>query len=253
VLTLRPRPAAWGAAAVVALLLVGCSSEDDALEVDRSRSCDLYLRDQGVSVRFAGAGSRRACTEWLARRAGPWSRGAGSDADTSFERVCVVFRSSTGAALYATGKPGSYGEAEGVCDTLEGEGWNDLNPPKTETSRREPVPEPSRFEPVRCAEGRCFQGDTEVAQPSEGGDCGEGAWTYVGVSRDGLAGVYRCLTDPDPGSPVTCDSFGERCTQGRWAVRQPEPGAACGAGDRRWEEVPTSDAATVYRCVSPAG
>jgi hypothetical protein len=53
--------------------------------------------------------------EWLADRG--WSRGAGGDADTSFERVCVVFRSDTGAALYATGKRGSLREAEGVCDS----------------------------------------------------------------------------------------------------------------------------------------
>lgn len=182
-----------------------------------------------------------------------WSRGAGGDDDTSFERVCVVFRSDTGAALYATGRRGSLREAEGVCGWLVSEDWSELKPPKTETSGRDAAPEPSRFDPVRCAEGRCFQRDAEVAQPADGADCGEGAWTYVGISRDGQAGVYRCLTDPDPRTAVTCDSYVERCTQRGWAVRQPVSGAACGSGGRRWEAATTSDGARVYRCAPVSG
>jgi hypothetical protein len=247
------RPAACIVLGAVAILLAACSSDgDDGTEVERARACNLYMRDQGVSVRLAGAGAGRACREWLADEG--WSRGAGGDADTSFERVCVVFRSGTGAALYATGKRGSQGEAAGVCDSLVSEGWSGLKPPNGKTSGRRPAPEPSRFDPVRCAEGRCFQGGGEVAQPTEGAVCGEGAWTYVGISRDGQAGVYRCLTDPDPTTAVTCDSYVERCTQGRWAVRQPEPGAACGeGGGRRWEEAATSDAVRVYRCAPASG
>jgi hypothetical protein len=75
----------------------------------------------------------------------------------------------------------------------------------------------------------------------------------VGISLDGQAGVYECLTDPEPGSPVTCDSYSERCRQGRHAVRQPERGAACGSGDARWEEAEVRDAAMVYRCTRRAG
>jgi hypothetical protein len=245
------RPAACVVLAAVAILLAACSSDDDDVEAERARSCNLYMRDQGMSVRLAGAGAGRVCREWLADRG--WSRGAGGDADTSFERVCVVFRSDTGAALYATGKRGSQGEAEEVCDSLVSEGWSQLKPPETETSGRESAPEPSRFDPVRCAEGRCFQGGTEVAQPSEGAECGEGAWAYVGISRDGQAGVYQCLTAPDPSTAVICDSYVERCTQGRWSVRQPESGAACGEGGRRWEEAATSDTVRVYRCAPVSG
>jgi hypothetical protein len=244
------RPAACLVLAVLAIL-AACSSDDDGPEVDRARSCHVYMRDQGVSVRLAGARAGAVCREWLADRG--WSRGAGGDADTSFERVCVVFHSDTGAALYATGKRGSLRAAEGVCDSLVGEGWSELKPPRTETSGRESAPEPSRFDPVRCAEGRCLQRGTEVAGPAEGADCGEGVWTYVGISRDGQAGVYQCLTDPDPRTAVTCDSYVERCTQRGWAVRQPESGAACGSGGRRWEAATTSDAARVYRCVLVSG
>jgi hypothetical protein len=245
------RPAACLVLAALGTLLAACSWDDDPELSDRARACSLFMRGHGVSVRLAGARAGAVCSKWLADRG--WSRGAGGDADTSFERVCVVFRSDTGAALYATGRRGSLREAEGVCDSLVSEGWSELKPPKTEPSGRESVPEPSRFDPVRCAEGRCFQRGAEVAQPAEGADCGEGAWTYVGISRDGQAGVYRCLTDPDPSTAVTCDSYVERCSQRGWAVRQPESGAACGSGGRRWEEATTRDGARVYRCAPVSG
>jgi hypothetical protein len=245
------RPAACLVVAALAILLAACSSDDDGPKGDRPRSCSLYMRDEGVSIRLAGARAGAVCWEWLADKG--WSRGAGGDADTSFERVCVVFRSDTGAALYATGKRGSLREAERVCDSLVGEGWSELKPPRTETSGGESAREPSRFDPVRCAEGRCLQRGAEVAQPTDGADCGEGGWTYVGISRDGQAGVYRCLTDPDPSTAVTCDSYVERCTQRGWAVRQPESGAACGSGGRHWEQATTSDAARVYRCAPVSG
>lgn len=233
----------WLALCTAAVVIAGCDSGgDDAPTVERS--CDLYLSGQGVSVRLAGERARSACSQWLAEREGPWSRRPGGDADSSFERVCVVFREGTGAALYATGRPGSDEEAEGVCRGLADEGWSRMDPPR----RREASSEPSRFEPVRCAEGRCAQGEREVMQPAEGDECGEGSWTYVGVSRDGQAGVYRCLTAPHPASPVICDSYNERCMQGRHAVRHPEPGSACGSDGMRWEERETGGAVRVYRC-----
>jgi hypothetical protein len=235
----------WLALCAAAILVGGCDSgDDDAPTVERSRSCDLYLSDRGVSVRFAGERARRACAQWLADRDGSWSRAAGGDADSSFERVCVVFRESIGAALYATGKPGSHGEAERICSDLGGEGWARLRPP----NGRRATSEPSRFDPVRCAEGRCSQGDREVAQPSEGGDCGEGSWTYVGISRDGQAGVYRCLTEPRADQAVVCDRFNERCRQGGYAVREPELGAACGSQGMRWYESETGGSNMTYRC-----
>jgi hypothetical protein len=225
-------------------MVVGCSSgDDDGPPVERARSCDLYLSDQGVSVRFAGDRAGRTCTQWLADDAS-WSRDAGADADSSFERVCVVFRANTGAALYATGKPGSHGEAKGLCSGLASEGWARLNPP----NGRRATSEPSRFEPVRCAEGRCTQGGEEVTQPDEGTDCGEGSWSYVGISRDGRAGVYQCLTAPHPEALVVCDSYNERCRQGRNAVRQPELGASCGSKGMRWEETESGSSQRVYRC-----
>jgi hypothetical protein len=231
----------------VAVLVSGCDSgEDDAASVERPRSCDLYLREQGVSVRLAGDRAGSECAQWVADRDRPWSRAAGGDADSSFERVCVVFREGTGAALYATGKPGSHAEAVGICSALAGEGWSKLNPPDP----RRATSEPSRFQPVRCAEGRCIQGGREVAQPSEGDECGEGSWTYVGISRDGQAGVYQCLTAPQSDSTVVCDSFNERCRQGRFAVRQPEPGSACGENGMRWEESGSGGSNRVYRCVN---
>ena len=237
------RPLALCAAAI---LVAGCGSggDGDAPPVERSRACDLYLQDQGVSVRLAGERAGSVCTKWAADADRPWSRAAGADADSSFERVCVVFRENTGAALYATGTPGSHDEAQAICSGLAGQGWARLNPP----NRRRATSEPSRFEPVRCAEGRCVQGDHEVRQPSEGDECGEGAWTYVGISRDGQAGVYQCLTAPRPDAPVVCDSYNERCRQGRYAVRQPEPGSACGPNGMRWDESETDTLQRVYRC-----
>jgi hypothetical protein len=238
---------------LVATLVGGCmSDDDDDGRVDRAGSCDLYIRDQGVSVRMAGRGAERTCSSWLAGRpeAGEsWSRAAGGDADSGFERVCVVFRGGTAAGLYSTAQLGSLDKAEDVCTTLTGEGWKELNPPQNASSSPDSngAPEASWFAPVRCAEGRCAQRGKAVAPPWEGSECGEGLWTYVGISSDGQYGVYRCLTEPDPDSPVTCDSFNERCTQSGHAVRNPEPGRRCGSGDRRWKES-TGDAARIYRC-----
>jgi hypothetical protein len=227
------------------ILLAGCDSGDDEPEtVQRGSSCDLYLTDQGVSVRFAGERAARVCDEWLADRDGSWSRAAGAAADSSFERVCVVFREGTGAALYATGEPGSYRAAAATCSGLAGDGWSRLNPPTGQRARSEP----SRFQPVRCAEGRCSQEGKDVAQPAEGDECGEGWWTYVGISSDGQAGVYRCLTDPKPGARVVCDSYNERCRQRSYAVRHPEPGAACGPEGMEWAEADTLGSQRVYRC-----
>jgi hypothetical protein len=243
------------AMALAATLLVGCTSDDDDNEsrVDRARPCDLYLRDQGVSVRMAGKGAERTCTSWLASRAeggGSWSRAAGADADSGFERVCVVFRGETAAGLYSTAQPGSLGRAEDVCSSLTTKGWEELNPRRAPSSETDSTGErePSWVAPVRCAEGRCFQRGKGVAQPPEGAVCGEGLWTYIGISSDGQAGVYECLTDPGPGSRVTCDSFNERCTQAGHRVRAPEAGDDCGAGNRRWEEVSRDDSTGVYRC-----
>jgi hypothetical protein len=149
------------ATALAASPLVGCESDDDnGRPVERARPCDLFLPDQGVSVRTASEGAERTCTSWLASRAegrGTWSGAAGADADSGLERVCVVFRGHT------------------------------------------------------------------------------------------AAGVYRCLTEPEPGSPVTCDSYNERCTQAGHAVRTPDVGAGCCSGDRRWQEVTGDDASRVYR------
>src|ERR671923_111649 len=223
-------------AALAAILIAGCSSDDDddGSRVDRARPCDLYLRDQGVSVRMAGEGAKRTCNSWLASRAeggGSWSRAAG-------------------AGLYSTAKPGSVGRAEDVCSSLAGQGWKGLNPPRSASSAPDSngEPEASWFAPVRCAEGRCRQEGKAVAQPPEGAQCGEGLWTYVGISSDGQAGVYECLIEPDPDSPVTCDSFNERCTQAGHRVRTPEAGEDCGPGDRSWDEVAGDDATRVYRC-----
>jgi hypothetical protein len=242
-------------AGLAAILIVGCSSGDDdnGGRVDRARPCDLYLRDQGVSVRMAGKGALRTCNSWLASRAeggGSWSRAAGADADSGFERVCVVFRGDTAAGLYSTAKPGSVGRAEDVCTSLAGRGWKELNPPRTASSAPDSSgeAEASWFAPVRCAEGRCRQEGKAVAQPPEGAQCGEGLWTYIGISSDGQAGVYECLIEPDPGSPVACDSFNERCTQAGHRVRTPEAGEDCGSGDRSWDEVAGDAATRVYRC-----
>jgi hypothetical protein len=224
--------------------------DDNGSRVDRARACDLYLRDQGVSVRMAGQTAERTCTAWVAGPGEGWSRTAGADADSGYERVCVVFRGTTAAGLYSTAQPGSVTRAEHVCTRLTGEGWNELNPPRTASTSTDTSgePEPSWFAPVRCAEGRCTQKGKPVAQPPEGTPCGEGRWTYVGVSSDGQAGVYDCLTDPDPAEPVTCDSFNERCTQAGHRVRTPEAGTHCGKSDRRWDEVAGSDATRTYRC-----
>lgn len=41
--------------AIAATALAGCmSDDDDRATSERARSCDLYLRDHGVSVRTAG-------------------------------------------------------------------------------------------------------------------------------------------------------------------------------------------------------
>jgi hypothetical protein len=225
-------------------------SDDDDGRVDRARPCDLYLRDQGVSVRMAGGGAERACTAWVAARGAGWSRTAGADADSGYERVCVVFRGSTAAGLYSTAQPGSVTRAEHVCTRLKGDGWKELNQPRTASTSTDSSgePEPSWFAPVRCAEGRCTQEGTAVAQPPESATCGDGLWTYIGISGDGQAGVYECLTNADPGSPVSCDSFNERCTQAGHRVRTPEAGTDCGSSGRRWEEIAESDAAKTYRC-----
>jgi hypothetical protein len=246
------------AIAVAATLVAGCTSDDDEEDegrVDRARPCDLFLREQGVSVRMAGQGAGRTCTSWLASRAeggGTWSRTAGGDADSGFERVCVIFRGDTAAALYSTAKPGSVERAEDVCTGLASRGWKELNPPRTVSSApdSDAQPEASWFAAVRCAEGRCVQRGKGVAQPREGAECGEGHWTHVGISSDGQAGVYRCLTEAESDSWVTCDSYNERCTQAGHAVRTPEPGGACGSGGRRWEEVAGDEATRVYRCGS---
>ena len=242
-------------AALAATLIVGCASDsdEDGSRVDRARPCDLYLHDQGVSVRLAGRGAERTCNSWLASRAdggGSWSRAAGADSDSGFERVCVVFRGDTAAGLYSTAKPGSVARAEDVCTSLAGRGWEELNPPRnvSSTTDSEAQAEASWFAPVRCAEGRCFQGGHGVAQPPEGAKCGEGAWTYIGISSDGQAGVYECLTEPDPGSRVTCDSFNERCTQAGHRVRPPETGDDCGSGGKRWDEVAVAGSSRVYGC-----
>jgi hypothetical protein len=237
------------------IVLVGCSSGDDnnGGRVDRGRPCDLYLRDQGVSVRMAGKGAERTCNAWLASRAeggGSWSRAAGADADSGFERVCVVFRAGTAAGLYATAKPGSVGRAQDVCTSLTRQGWKNLNPPQTASSAPDSngQPEASWFAPVRCAEGRCRQEGKRVAQPPEGATCGEGLWTYVGISSDGEAGVYECLVEPDADSAVTCDSYNERCTQEGHHVRTPEAGEDCGSGNNAWDELGGTGATRIYRC-----
>ena len=242
------------AAALAAFVVVGCSSDDeDGRRVDRARPCDIYLREQGVSARLAGEGAGRACTSWLAGRAeggGSWSRAAGADADSGFERVCVVYRGDTAAGLYSTAKPGSVGRAEDVCTSLADRGWEELGPPRTSSSEPDSnaAPAASWFAAVRCAEGRCFQRGEEVAQPPEGAECGEGRWTYIGISSDGQAGVFECLTEPAPDSPVTCDSYNERCSQAGHRVRAPEAGGDCGSGDRRWDEAAGAGATRVYGC-----
>jgi hypothetical protein len=246
------------AVAIAATLVAGCTSDDDEEDgsrVDGARPCNLFLRDQGVSVRMAGEGAGRTCTSWLASRAeggGTWSRTAGGDADSGFERVCVIFRGDTAAGLYSTAKPGSVERAEDVCTSLASRGWKELNPPRNVSSApdSDAKPEASWFAAVRCAEGRCVQRGKAVAQPPEGAECGEGHWTYVGISSDGQAGVYRCLTEAESDSRVTCDSYNERCTQAGHAVRTPEPGVACGSGGRRWEEMAGDEAIRVYRCGS---
>ncbi|HEX2125086.1 MAG TPA: hypothetical protein VHF45_00835 [Thermoleophilaceae bacterium] len=93
----------------------------------------------------------------------------------------------------------------------------------------------------------------EMAEPAHGTACGESAWIYVGISRDGQAGVYQCLTDPDPSTAVTCDSYVEQCTLRGWAVRQPESGTDGGSGGRRWDAATTSDGGGVYRCAPVSG
>jgi hypothetical protein len=244
----------WVAIALAAFVVVGCSSDDDdGRRADPAQSCDLYLSDQGVSARLAGEGAGRTCTSWLAGRAeggGSWSRAAGADADSGFERVCVVYRGDTAAGLYSTAGPGSLGRAEDVCSRLADRGWEALSPPRTASSEPDSnaEPEASWFAAVRCAEGRCFQRGGEVAQPPEGAECGEGRWTYIGVSSDGQAGVYECLTEPDSDSPVTCDSYNERCSQAGHRVRAPETGGDCGAPDNRWDEAAGDDATRVYTC-----
>jgi hypothetical protein len=241
--------------ALAGVMIVGCSSNDDdnGSRVDRPRACNLYLRDQGVSVRMAGKGAERTCNSWLASRAevaGTWSRSAGAEAGSGFERVCVVFRGDTAAGLYSSARPGSVGRAEGVCASLREQGWKELNPPRTASSSPDSngQPEASWFAPVRCAEGHCRQEGKQVAQPPEGATCGEGLWTYVGISADGQAGVYECLIEPEPGSAVTCDSYNERCRQAGHLVRPPEAGEDCGSGDRTWEEAAGNAATSVYRC-----
>jgi hypothetical protein len=245
------------ALALVVMPAGGCMSDDDenGPEVDRAGPCDLYVRDQGVSVRMAGKGAGRTCTSWLAggsEGGESWSRTAGGDADSAFERVCVVFRGDTAAALYATAQPGSPNKAKDVCTGLASEGWRELNPPRNVSSSpdSDAEPEASWFAPVRCAEGRCAQRGKAVAQPPEGAECGEGLWTYVGISGDGQAGVYECLTDPRPDSRVTCDSFNERCIQAGHPVRSPEAGDDCGKPGRRWDELAGDDATRIYRCTS---
>jgi hypothetical protein len=226
------------------------SDDDDDGRVDRARPCDLYLRDKGVSVRMAGGGAERTCTAWVAARGEGWSRTAGADADSGYERVCVVFRGSTAAGLYSTAQPGSVTRAEHVCTRLRGEGWKALNQPQTTSTSTDSSgePEASWFAPVRCAEGRCRQKGKAVAQPPEGATCGDGLWTYIGISSDGQFGVYECLTEPDPNSAVSCDAFNERCTQAGHRVRAPEVGTDCGSSGRRWEERAGSDATRTYRC-----
>lgn len=246
--------------AVAAALLAGCAFEDEPdrqaqsqrTETEaRPEPCELYLRDRGVFVRFAGDEARESCRRWAASRPpeGRWRGTAGSSSEESFERVCVVYRGQTSAGLYAIPTIATNGRAKEICGAMISQGWGELNRP---SSAPGPEPQPSDLAPVRCSEGRCVQGGKPVARPAEGSLCDGGAWTYAGLTRDQEAGSWRCLPDPGPGKPVICDPLIGTCRQDGDRVYPPGADARCGPAGRAWQRSPDQGGTKdVYRCERP--
>jgi hypothetical protein len=245
--------------AAAAALLAGCTLDDEpeprpegqrAAAEPSPQPCELYLRDRGVFVRFAGEEAEGTCRRWEANRApeGRWSRTADSSAQR-FERVCVVYRGQTSAGLYSTPKIATNGRAKEICGGLISRGWGELNRPSAAPG---PEPHPSDLAPVRCSEGRCSQGGKPVARPPEGSLCDGGAWTYAGLTRDQEAGLWRCLPDPEPRDPVVCDRLTDTCTQDGDRVYPPRAGARCAQGGREWGAA-RRGAEDVFSCTRPDG
>ena len=110
----------WVGLLVAAVLAVGCHSDDGgereggpggaaqpgqaagsggtaaAREGTASTApCDLFLRDHGVFIRFAGERANRECATWRGARGaggGRWARSDGAAASQRFARACVVYR-----------------------------------------------------------------------------------------------------------------------------------------------------------------
>ena len=242
--------------AAAAALLAGCSSDDEPRgQADGQRTaaeaqpepCELYLRERGVFVRFAGQDARGECRRWEASRPpeGSWARTADSDSKQSFERVCVVYRGQTSAGLYATPTIATNGRAKEICGGLISRGWGELNRPSAATG---PEPQPSDLAPVRCSEGRCTQGGKPVARPAEAALCDGGAWTYAGLTRDQEAGLWRCVPDADPDTEVICDRLTGTCTQGGDRVYPPREGGRCAPEGREWQPQDGQLTDDVYSC-----
>ena len=83
----------------------------------------------------------------------------------------------------------SVAQAKSFCSRLLQGGWGELGRP--DPALAEDYPSPNADLPVRCAEGRCLQGDHEVDRPASGSACPGGRWSFT-LSRDQNFGVYRC-------------------------------------------------------------
>jgi hypothetical protein len=174
-------------------VLCGCSDDSEPERQDArvpTPRCELVTDRQQVFVRLTGESAGELCGAWSTPGAdGGWTRPTAAQPGGSFERVCVLYRGRTAAGLYAAGSISSVAQAKGFCGRLLDRGWDELGSPDPTLAMDYPAPSP--LLPVRCAEGRCIQGDRRVSRPQSGSDCPGGRWTFA-LSRDQNSGVYRC-------------------------------------------------------------
>jgi hypothetical protein len=176
-------------------LLCGCSDDDDVPKRGSAQlppqRCELEARDKQVFVRLTGTRARELCADWSQPGApGDWIEpSAPADPDQDFNRVCVLYRGRSAAGLYAADSISSVARAKRFCTRLLQDGWGELGRP--DPALAEEYPAPNTDLPVRCAEGRCLQGDQEVDRPASGSACAGGRWSFT-LSRDQNFGVYRC-------------------------------------------------------------
>jgi hypothetical protein len=176
------------------VLLAGCFGDDDS-DPERAQQprerCDLVARGQETFVRLTGERAGELCESWTSGSGpGSWTKPATPPQPSGgFERVCVVYRGSTAAGLYAADSISSVAQAKAFCGRLLERGWGELGRPDPALAREYPPPDSSL--PVRCAEGRCTQGGERVSRPQTGAECPAGRWTFA-LGGNQNFGVYRC-------------------------------------------------------------